>query len=63
MPIPANQTVISGARVPDGDVLSPPRIPAVGVDDVLVSGVPVLRDGRLTGQLPGSGLRWKSSDK
>ncbi|MBT2503474.1 amidohydrolase family protein [Curtobacterium sp. ISL-83] len=30
---------------------------AVGIDDVLVAGVPVLRDGALTGATPGTGLR------
>ena len=30
---------------------------AEGIDDVLVAGVPVLAGGRLTGALPGAGLR------
>lgn len=30
---------------------------AEGIDDVLVAGVPVLAEGRLTGALPGAGLR------
>jgi N-acyl-D-amino-acid deacylase len=45
---------------PDGVVdvagYDDPRQPALGVADVLVNGVPVLREGRLTGALPGIAL-------
>lgn len=34
---------------------------ARGIDDVLVAGVPVLRDGALTGAMPGRGLRGPGS--
>ena len=34
-----------------------PRVPSDGIDDVVVAGVPVLADGRLTGATPGRALR------
>jgi N-acyl-D-amino-acid deacylase len=34
-----------------------PKRLAVGIDHVIVNGVPVLRDGEPTGALPGFGLR------
>lgn len=33
------------------------KLPAIGMNDVLVGGIPVLRDGVSTGALPGRGLR------
>lgn len=49
--------VVDPATVRDEATYTSPRRPAVGIDDVLVSGVPVLAAGILTGLKPGSGLR------
>ncbi|WP_353709032.1 amidohydrolase family protein [Cellulosimicrobium sp. ES-005] len=65
--LPGRGTVVPGAvadlalvdpdQVRDEATYEDPRRPASGVDDVLVAGVPVLRDGRLTTALPGRPLR------
>ncbi|GAA0366438.1 amidohydrolase family protein [Microbispora corallina] len=52
----ADLIVVDPAAVADTATYDSPRSVAVGVDDVLVSGVPVLRDGRLTGATPGRAL-------
>jgi N-acyl-D-amino-acid deacylase len=52
----ADLVVLDPAVVGDRADYDHPRELAVGVDDVLVNGVPVLRDGRLTGSLPGRPL-------
>ena len=49
--------VIDPARVADRADYSTPRELAVGVDDVIVNGVPVLAAGDLTGRLAGEALR------
>lgn len=53
----ADLAVIDPDRVADLASYDDPRRPAVGIDDVLVNGVPVLADGRATGALPGRPLR------
>ncbi|MEU9835670.1 amidohydrolase family protein [Streptosporangium sp. NPDC048047] len=53
----ADLAVVDAAAVRDLATYGSPRVPAAGVDDVLVSGVPVLAAGRLTGATPGRALR------
>ncbi|GII53408.1 N-acyl-D-aspartate/D-glutamate deacylase [Planotetraspora thailandica] len=53
----ADLIVVDPLRVADTATYDNPRSLAVGIDDVLVSGVPVLREGRLTGKAPGRALR------
>jgi N-acyl-D-amino-acid deacylase len=53
----ADLAVIDPARVQEEASYASPRRPAVGIDDVLVAGVPVLATGKLTGLMPGAGLR------
>jgi N-acyl-D-amino-acid deacylase len=53
----ADVIVLDPETVADRATYADPRIPATGVDDVLVSGVPVLSGGRLTGATPGRALR------
>lgn len=53
----ADLAVVDPATVADTATYDNPRSPAVGVGDVLVGGVPVLRGGRLTGATPGRALR------
>ena len=53
----ADVAVVDPARVVDeADYADPCRL-ATGVDDVTVNGVPVLRDGELTGASAGRALR------
>jgi N-acyl-D-amino-acid deacylase len=53
----ADIAVVDPATVRDRATYRHPRRTAVGIDDVLVAGVPVLASGELTGALPGGGLR------
>ncbi|MFI7616543.1 amidohydrolase family protein [Nonomuraea terrae] len=53
----ADVVVFDPAMVGDRATYEAPRTPADGVDDVLVSGVPVLAGGELTGATPGRALR------
>lgn len=53
----ADLALVDPDRVRDEATYEDPRRPASGVDDVLVAGVRVLRDGALTGALPGRPLR------
>src|SRR5205814_1128437 len=53
----ADLVVLDPALVGDRASYESPRELAVGVDDVLVGGVPVLAGGALTGARPGRGLR------
>lgn len=53
----ADLIVVDPATVADTATYDDPRALAVGVDDVLVGGVPVLRGGALTGATPGRALR------
>jgi N-acyl-D-amino-acid deacylase len=53
----ADLAVIDPFRVADRADYATPREPAVGVDDVIVNGVPVLRDSQLTGALAGLPLK------
>ncbi len=56
----ADIAVIDPERVGDRADYAHPREVAVGVDDVIVNGVPVLRGGRLTGALAGRPLTPRS---
>ncbi|MFF5209505.1 amidohydrolase family protein [Streptosporangium sp. NPDC000396] len=53
----ADVVVFDSEAVADQATYAAPRTLATGVDDVLVSGVPVLAGGRLTGATPGRALR------
>ena len=53
----ADLAVIDPDRVHDAATYDDPRRPAVGIDDVLVNGRPVLAGGELTGALAGTPLR------
>ncbi|MFI2362799.1 amidohydrolase family protein [Promicromonospora sp. NPDC019610] len=53
----ADLVLVDPGRVQDEATYELPRTPAIGVDDVLVAGVPVLAGGSLTGATPGHGLR------
>ncbi|MFF4411183.1 amidohydrolase family protein [Streptosporangium sp. NPDC001559] len=53
----ADVVVLDAARVQDLATYADPRVPAAGVDDVLVSGVAVLAGGTLTGATPGRAIR------
>ncbi|WP_182113168.1 MULTISPECIES: amidohydrolase family protein [unclassified Actinotalea] len=53
----ADLALVDPDRVADHATYADPRRLAVGVDDVLVAGVPVLRDGELTDRRPGRALR------
>jgi len=53
----ADVALVDPGRVRDEATYERPRVPASGVDDVLVAGVPVLAAGALTGDLPGRPLR------
>ncbi|KHK95688.1 N-acyl-D-aspartate/D-glutamate deacylase [Microbacterium mangrovi] len=53
----ADLVLVDPATVADTATYESPRSLAIGIDDVLVAGVPVLRDGEPTGALPGRGLR------
>ena len=53
----ADLVVVDPATVAARSTYTVPRRLAVGIDDVLVAGVPVLADGALTGATPGRGIR------
>lgn len=53
----ADLAVVDPRRVRDTATYPAPRLLAEGIDDVLVAGRRVLADGRLTGLLPGGGIR------
>ncbi|NOW01105.1 N-acyl-D-amino-acid deacylase family protein [Isoptericola chiayiensis] len=53
----ADVVLVDPLAVADRATYDRPRTPAVGIDDVLVAGVPVLTHGELTGRRPGRGLR------
>ncbi len=53
----ADLVVVDPERVAARSTYAEPMRLAEGIDDVLVAGVPVLRDGALTGATPGAGLR------
>jgi N-acyl-D-amino-acid deacylase len=52
----ADLSVVDPAVVIDRATYADPRVPAVGVGDVIVNGVAVLRHGELTGATPGAAL-------
>lgn len=53
----ADVVVFDPATIGDAATYTDPHHYAIGVTDVLVAGVPVLRDSRMTGARPGRGLR------
>jgi N-acyl-D-amino-acid deacylase len=53
----ADITIFDPSSVADRATFEEPVQTSVGIRDVLVNGVPVLRDGRMTGARPGRGLR------
>lgn len=53
----ADLAVVDPERVAARSTYDDPTATAVGTDDVLVAGIAVLRDGRLTGATPGTGIR------
>jgi N-acyl-D-amino-acid deacylase len=53
----ADLVLFDPETVRDAATFEEPRRPAVGIHTVLLGGVPVLRDGRPTGALPGRTLR------
>ncbi len=53
----ADLIVMDPATVTDRADYASPRLTATGIDDVIVSGVPVLREGRRTDANPGRGIR------
>jgi len=53
----ADIVLVDPATVTDNATYDDPRRLAAGVHTVLVDGIPALRDGRLTGALPGRALR------
>ena len=53
----ADVVVFDGEAVCDRATFEAPKRLAVGIEHVIVNGVPVLRDGEPTGELPGRGLR------
>lgn len=57
----ADLAVVDPLTVADQATYAEPRRPAIGVSDVLVGGVFVLRDGQVTSAQPGRGLRRKST--
>jgi N-acyl-D-amino-acid deacylase len=52
----ADLCLVDPDTVTDRATYAAPRTLAVGVDDVIVNGVPVLRAGQLTGALAGEAL-------
>jgi N-acyl-D-amino-acid deacylase len=52
----ADLVVLDPATIADRATYPLPRVPAVGVSTVVVNGTVALRDGALTGALPGRGL-------
>ncbi len=53
----ADVIVVDPDAVSDAATYEHPMRDAVGIDDVLVAGVPVLTDGELTAAIPGRGIR------
>ena len=53
----ADLVVVDPETVADRASYENPRLPATGIDDVFVAGVPVLSGGEFSGALPGRGLR------
>jgi len=53
----ADIVIFDPRTVRDTATTKNPRSAPVGIDDVLVNGIPVLRAGRLTGERPGMVLR------
>ncbi|MBW9092955.1 amidohydrolase family protein [Microbacterium jejuense] len=53
----ADMAIVDPVRAADTATYDDPRALAVGIEDVFVNGVAVLRDGALTGALAGRGLR------
>ncbi|MDR2703720.1 MAG: amidohydrolase family protein, partial [Cellulomonadaceae bacterium] len=59
----ADLVVVNPARLADTATYEHPRSLATGIDDVWVAGRQVLKGGELTGETPGSGLRWEGNSR
>jgi N-acyl-D-amino-acid deacylase len=59
----ADLVVFDPATVIDKSTFEDPHQFSVGVTDVVVNGVPVLRDGTMTGRLPGRSIRGEGYDR
>ncbi|MFP5247210.1 MAG: amidohydrolase family protein, partial [Thermoanaerobaculia bacterium] len=55
----ADILIFDPEKVRDVSTFEDPHHFSVGIDDVIVNGVPVLRGGKLTGALPGRTIRGK----
>jgi N-acyl-D-aspartate/D-glutamate deacylase len=53
----ADLVVLDPQEVRDTATFTDPLSYSVGIDDVLVNGVPVIANGKATGKLPGKALR------
>lgn len=53
----ADLVLVDPSRLATRATYDDPRVPADGIDDVIVAGVQVLADGRLSGATPGRALR------
>ena len=53
----ADLALIDLDQLSDRATYADPRQSPGGIDDVVVAGTPVLRDGQLTGATPGAGVR------
>jgi N-acyl-D-amino-acid deacylase len=53
----ADLVVFDAATIIDRATFEQPKLPAAGIELVLVNGTPVWRDGAATGERPGRGLR------
>jgi len=57
----ADLMLVDPSQLEDKATYDHPRLPATGIDDVLVAGVPVLAGGHLTGLAPGHGVRFQAA--
>ncbi|RYG47955.1 D-aminoacylase [bacterium] len=53
----ADLVIFDPATVKDTATVAEPQSPPIGIPTVIVNGIPVLRDGKVTGLTPGMGLR------
>ena len=58
----ADVVVFDPATIADRATYDAPHQYPVGIRHVLVNGVPVVRDGEVTGARPGRVLRWRQSE-
>ena len=55
--------IFDDATIKDLSTFEDPHNFSIGISDVIVNGVPVLRDNELTGALPGRSIRGKGHRK